>query len=638
MHKTLMHALMIWTVYIYVWCLVLSAFELLAYIPLALLYAVTNLIMIIYLVHMGGRPSLFLLVADIKEYLIEQIHETRKDRIDTFLTVLIVLFVFGLGIVACFAVPYNYDSIDYHAPRICFWVQNRSVAYYATEVTRQAFSPVLASYVATFAYILAGKWQSAMCIIQYGAYVINLLLILHLCQMLGVKKRMRQLAAVLWITLPIGFAEAITPQNDQCASMWLLMFAIELMYLIRKIREEKNYTWNTKEDFLSVAILAISISLGYLTKPSVCFAMVIFLCAYLIVCIQKGISIRNIVLQCIIALVLILILICPQMIQNYLVMGTLSSDLAGKRQLVGTLKPNYLFVNMIKDMIHNLGFSIASISNEELISRFVYRLGSLLNVEVDHVSISEDGVLYGFPSLPCYSCDAALNSTAYILSIFSVVLYCLCKKRFDKDQKLFIVSSIFSFVFLCMALRWEKSITRYMIGYFSLLIVSVVCVLDVVISYYSDKKAEGKIRKKLIAGIIICISLMIGYDVYNELSDLYKLHPVFAVKSALTMYHDKLDDYYEACDYINNMDIEELGLIESGCPGDYAIWRMLDENIVIRSVNLPENNPLKVLERTDIAPQAILSYEDRGDHMECHGQSYYLCITNSSWNVYCISE
>ncbi len=632
-YKSLTHALIVWTLYVYIWCLLLSMFALLRYEILTPLYIVTNMVMIVHLYRLGGKRSLFGLAEQIKDHVTKQIEMIREDRMDTVLTVFVFLFVVCLGIVACFAVPYNYDSIDYHAPRICFWVQNHSVSYYATEVTRQVFSPVLASYIATFAYILTGKWQSAMCIIQYGAYVINLILILYICNMLGVKRKLRYFATILWITLPIGFAEAITPQNDLCAATWLLIFVIEIMHLMRKVQDNETGVSN-KGIYSDIVILAVCIALGYLTKPSVCFAMVIFLFAYLMTCIKNRIKISSLFLQCMLAMGVIVILICPQMIQNYKVLGTITSELAGKRQLVGTVKPNYLFVNMFKDLIHNLGFKIGIADNEEVISNIVYKLGDILRVDVNSVTISEDGVLYGFPSLPCYSCDAALNATLYIFVIISLIIFCVCNRRFESEHRMYIVSSFIAFLFLCVMLRWEKSITRYMIAYFSLLIVAVACVFSVLLPYTEYNEKRRSFKKHIIAVAIVCTVFMVGYDVYNELYDLYKLHPVFPTKSTLTMYHDKLDDYYEACGYINDMKIEELGLIESGCPGDYAIWRMLDDDIVIRSVNLPENNPLKNLEEIDVIPQAILCYEDRGDSIDCHGEIYYRTLSNSSWNVY----
>ena len=95
---------------------------------------------------------------------------SRPDGVILF----IILWVFGLGIVAFFSVPYNYDSIMYHAPRIQQWVQNGTVSYYASHVMRQNVSTVLAAYISTYFYILYGHHPGAMSLTQYFGYVVTL--------------------------------------------------------------------------------------------------------------------------------------------------------------------------------------------------------------------------------------------------------------------------------------------------------------------------------------------------------------------------------------------------------------------------------------------------------------------------------
>ncbi len=166
-YQALTGGLIIWVLHIYVWALILSAFKCLTWPVLISLYLCADLILVFWLNKTKShRENNIGLLHVIRENILNEISEIKKNRIDVFITCAIVMFIIGLGIVACFAVPYNYDSIDYHAPRICQWVQNQSVFYYASHVTRQNFSTVLAGYVATFAYILTGKWQSAICIVQ----------------------------------------------------------------------------------------------------------------------------------------------------------------------------------------------------------------------------------------------------------------------------------------------------------------------------------------------------------------------------------------------------------------------------------------------------------------------------------------
>lgn len=58
------------------------------------------------------------------------------------------------ALLALGTIPYNWDSMTYHLPRIAYWRQNRSIAHYATNCIRQISSPVLAEFVNLHVYIL----------------------------------------------------------------------------------------------------------------------------------------------------------------------------------------------------------------------------------------------------------------------------------------------------------------------------------------------------------------------------------------------------------------------------------------------------------------------------------------------------
>ena len=80
------------------------------------------------------------------------------------------------------------------------------------------------------------------------------------------------MAAILFYTMPIAIAEAFTTQVDTLSSMFMLGFVYVILDLIdtseKMIFDES--TWK------KVILLAFSIALGYLSKPSVCIVMVFF--------------------------------------------------------------------------------------------------------------------------------------------------------------------------------------------------------------------------------------------------------------------------------------------------------------------------------------------------------------------------
>lgn len=126
------------------------------------------------------------------------------------------------------------------------------------------------------------------------------------------------------------------------------------------------------------------------------------------------------------AVPVIILLALPQWISNYMTWGKLSPDNVGKRQLIGTLQPNYFFVNLLKNLSYNWG---TTKSLQNMISDGVHTVSRFLNVDINHPSIAEDGKQFVFPSLPAYDCDSALNILVMILLLICFIWFMRCVRK-----------------------------------------------------------------------------------------------------------------------------------------------------------------------------------------------------------------
>ena len=82
-------------------------------------------------------------------------------------------------------VPYNWDSLTYHLPRIMHWVQNKSVAHYATNIDRQIASPPLAEFINLHIYLLMGKKDVAFNLLQCMSFGFCIVLTVAIAKKLG---------------------------------------------------------------------------------------------------------------------------------------------------------------------------------------------------------------------------------------------------------------------------------------------------------------------------------------------------------------------------------------------------------------------------------------------------------------------
>ena len=168
-------------------------------------------------------------------------------------------------------VPYNWDSLTYHLPRIMHWVQNKSVAHYATNIDRQIASPPLAEFINLHIYLLMGKKDVAFNLLQCMSLGFCIVLTVAIAKKLGCNIFFGFLAGFLYATMPIAFAESITTQNDEYATLWLLFFAYIIIDLYKNPELECNWFYIEKTILLSCCI-----GFGYLAKPSIAFGIACF--------------------------------------------------------------------------------------------------------------------------------------------------------------------------------------------------------------------------------------------------------------------------------------------------------------------------------------------------------------------------
>ncbi len=376
-------------------------------------------------------------------------------------------------------------------------------------------------------------------------------------------------------------------------------------------------------------VLAAYMGYAFVTKPNVCLLMSLFLVVYLSICISRKYSVTEIMLQIVVAILIIALICTPQMLENYSLQGTLFSSMVGQKQLIGTLIPSYVFVNWLKNILYNFGFNWGSFSNLGIIQTIVRMVSTVLNVEMNHPAIAENGIDFIFPTIPNYSSDAALQNTLMTVMLITVVLMILKRKIIDSERKAFAILSIASFVLFCVILRWETSITRYMTAFFAVIIVGCIIVFD-------DIHSKGMIPKFVEKTIIVVIALMVLVDIACEMVQLYKFHPVFPVKSSLTLYSDRYEEYLDVAKIINEK-ADSVGIIEGETSVEYPFWLMIEDGIIINHVNV--ENVSALYEDRDYHPDIIISDINLElDQVECHGEEYDLVYRGNWWNAYSNNE
>ncbi len=495
---------------------------------------------------------------------------------------LAVLWIIGAAALwlSLVTVPYNWDSMTYHLPRIAYWAQNRSTAHYATNCIRQISSPVLAEFVNLNVYILCRGHDWFFNLLQAASYLTNTVLTGAIAAKLSCDGRFRFLAMLLYMTMPIAYAEALTTQVDNFAAVWLLFFVYRLLDYVDG---EKAMQFDRITVF-RVSTMGLCVAWGYLAKPSVCVGMVVFAFWLLGVCIRRKDKLSDLAGIFFCALPWVAVPLAPEVLRNFKTFGSYASPSAGAAQLVGTLHPAYLFVNMLKNISFNMPTAFVK-NGETIFAQIAVKAAALLNVELNAESISENGGEYMLHEAGNYGCDTAVNPTVFWLFLFCVLWTLLRtgKNRWEKRERGYFWAVVVSFLSFCTILRWEPFVSRYMISYLALM-----CPL---ISAGIRRGTGGErgypVRLCLFGGVsLLCV--LLAFSLFTHHHDSRRGSASTRTYGYFAARWDELAVYAPLADEIRSRQYDKVGLrLLKADDFEYPFWEMLDgcrlEHVLVRN-------------------------------------------------------
>ena len=398
----------------------------------------------------------------------------------------------------------------------------------------------------------------------------------------------------------------------------------------------KDFRFQWKKDIVfKCIIMGICLALGYLSKPSILIGAAILVLALIIRCFARKDSFKTICKILICVIPIMAAIIAPEMIRNIISFGAISTSGVGKRQLIGTLNPLYVFVNGLKNFAFNWP-NIYLYKSDHWIAVIVYRIAQILGVAIDDPSISEDGRLFELHEAATYEPDTAVN--AVIVMCFTV---CFIWRiwRFKKQKNILgkeyalLASGIF--LLFCCVVRWQPFVSRYMISYLALL-----CPM---IAFEIEDIGGGSIfrYKQYVFPIVIfmcCVELfgLIMYHgniAWNERADRFAGY-----------FHNNrgiYTEYNEICTYLYEKKGDSLGLYMGRDSYIYPIWAKL-KNCMEEIQHVMVQNESSKYAKADFLPKYIVTDQEKKEEIEINGERYVLldtCNDNETvWLYQCAAE
>jgi hypothetical protein len=198
---------------------------------------------------------------------------TRLPLLDKYLAGFIFLLIVILGLIAITTPPNTWDAMTYHMGRVAHWVQNRTVAFYPTNIERQLYINPFAEYWIAQCVILLHGSDLFVNMVQWMSMLGTLTGVSLIAKALGLNRSGQILSAFFVITLPNAIVQSSSAQTDFVVTLWI----VTAVYFMLKNVQALSLI-NT------LAVLAAFI-LAFYTKGSCLFILLPFwiwmLCANL---------------------------------------------------------------------------------------------------------------------------------------------------------------------------------------------------------------------------------------------------------------------------------------------------------------------------------------------------------------------
>ena len=507
---------------------ILSLFHSFSFYPVALAWFVLTIVSIGF-------------VLPVKLSFKEKYWDSNKFSFDEkFLLYFIELVLVITAITAVISTPNTWDSMTYHLSRVEHWIQNRTIAYYPTNIIRQLYFCPWAEFALAHLRLLC-PWEPVVNLLQWFSMAGSLVCVSLIARQLGGSRRAQLIACLAAVMLPMGILQSVSTQTDYVETLWLLCF----IFFVNETRRHFR--------LLYVISAGLGLGLALLTKGYGYILMVPF--AVLFIVSIPG-PMKRIKAVCIMVLC-VLVLNIGYYERNQSAFGSLT---LGKEDLVtSSFDTKVLAGNLLRNMGVEVDTPFPRVN--KLLPLGLAKVSGWLGIDFfydPHASASRFKY-QDFRQIEAYS-----GNFLHMILFMAVLLLCWIMPKQGQGLGLYTVLFCCAGILFCLGIRYQNWVTRFHLPMFIMFCPVFGIFMDRVLS---------KTRVIVLAGLFFINALPFLFFNY--------LHPWIGPAN---IWHNaditrpvNLPNYRDMVEQMKNLGCHDVGIISGPDSWEYPVWELLRE-------------------------------------------------------------
>jgi len=507
--------------------------------------------------------------------------EERLPRIATLTALFIAVILLITFAVALVSPPNNNDSISYHLPRVMHWIQNRSVDFYPTVISRQLFMPPLAEY-GLLHMIILGESDASLGLVQWAAFVGAVIGVSLISRRLGVNRQGQWLSALFVATLPMALLQSTSTQTDLITAF----FAITLVERIHKAIKQK------KTGFRTILFISTTTALGMYTKGTFAAFCIPFLVLLGVSVLRKE-GFKKALFLTVSVVLIFLVINIPLLYRNLETFG----NILGPGEYISSQQGIFLHpMECLSNLIKNFSFHISSPFGQldQYLEGGYVKIHEFIGVDLNATSFRGE---YHTFSLEGFSNNEDHAGNPLHFLIFSLMVLWLILggwKKFSRTQKKYMGFWTAAWILFSFLFPWQPWGSRLQLSLF------IIGAPLVPVPFSSPESRRGV---NIMAPVLFmaCIPWLL----FNQIRPVFGLSPFTSVESVFSasrneLMHANRSAFVRPFNWLEQevyqLHCDTIGMkIDSSDP-EYLIWIRVPapfhENKLVHMENLfPSNIP-----------------------------------------------